>query len=141
MTSIFSSAQRGQIIFFSLFTVGQHSGQFFSPCFGFRQILHRLAVVAAKVRRNRGGGVDNQFVGNACRAGARSSSGPTCSATAPVSRRVNLRGERPHHLRQVERVDVFINHDHHLHISEAVGSGHRPQAHRAGKTAVAFLWR
>lgn len=70
MTSIFSSAQRGQIIFFSLFTVGQHSGQFFSPCFGFRQILHRLAVVTAKVRRNRGGGVDNQFVGNACRAGA-----------------------------------------------------------------------
>lgn len=74
MTSIFSSAQRGQIIFFSLFTVGQHSGQFFSPGFGFRQILHRLAVVAAKVRRNRGGGVDNQFVGNACRAGAWSSS-------------------------------------------------------------------
>jgi hypothetical protein len=48
MTSIFSSAQRGQIIFFSLFTVGQHGGQFFSPGFGFRQILHRLAVVAAR---------------------------------------------------------------------------------------------
>lgn len=36
ITSICSSAQRGQIILFSLFTCGQHSGQFFSPGFGFR---------------------------------------------------------------------------------------------------------
>jgi hypothetical protein len=42
----------------------QHRGQFFSPGFGFRQILYRLAIVAAVVRRNRRGGIDNQFVGD-----------------------------------------------------------------------------
>ncbi|CHW88188.1 RNA polymerase sigma subunit RpoS (sigma-38) [Salmonella enterica subsp. enterica serovar Typhi] len=36
MSSICASAQRGQIIGYSLFTVGQHGGQLFSPGFSFR---------------------------------------------------------------------------------------------------------
>lgn len=69
MTSIFSSAQRGQIIFFSLFTVGQHSGQF-SARLWFPADPAPAGCSGREGPAQPGGGVDNQFVGNACRAGA-----------------------------------------------------------------------